>query len=88
MKNVKTFGEFISESVNESYSDIKFKGKLVDYSSIEIDDVDPRDYPDFSDAYISAAKYTNGKDLSDTELEQFQDDNYDIVNDLAHRYHR
>jgi hypothetical protein len=88
MKNVKSFSEFINEGINEGNSDIKFKGKLVDYGSIEIDDVDPNDYPDFSDAYISAAKYTNGKDLTDTELEQFQDDNYDLVNDLAHEYYR
>ena len=32
--------------------------KVID---VEIENVDMKDYPDFCDAYISEAKFTNGK---------------------------
>ena len=46
--------------------------KVVD---LEVDGVDPRDYPDFSDAYFSNGCYEDGTPLTDEELE--------ILNDLA-----
>ena len=82
MKNMKTFEEFVNESVNENATskDVKFKGKKVNVDSIEIEDIDRRDHPDYSDAFISYAEYTNGKKLTDKELEDFQDENYELVN--------
>ena len=73
-----TLESFLNEST------VKFKGKKVDISSIEIEDVDMRDYPDFSDAFVSYAEYTNGKELSDRELEDFMDEYPDLVHELAH----
>lgn len=58
--------------------------KPVDIKSIEIDDVDQTDYPDFSDAYISHATYINGMPLSDTELEQLNDQESEFINQKIH----
>lgn len=44
------------------------KGKKV--VDLEVDGVDPRDYPDFSDAYFSYGCYEDGTELTDEELDQ------------------
>ena len=82
MKHIKTFEQHVNESVNENSTskDVKFKGKKVSVNSIEIEDIDRRDHPDYSDAFISYAEYTNGKKLTDKELEDFQDENYELIN--------
>lgn len=51
-------------------------GKEVDRRSVEIDGVDPRDYPDFADAYISYAEFIDGTPLSDEELDELSYDGY------------
>lgn len=63
---------------------LMLNGKKVDIESLEIDGVDPRDYPDFSDAYISDASYVDGTPLSPQDIEQLEKENYGLVNDLAH----
>jgi hypothetical protein len=59
-------------------------GKQVDVSTIEIDGIDRRDYPDFSDAYISAAQYTDGTPLDDKAVEQLNNMAYGWVNSKIH----
>lgn len=63
---------------------IMLNGKEVDMRSLEIENVDSRDYPDFSDAYISRASFTDGTDLSDQEMDQLNDEHGDLVNELAY----
>ncbi len=63
---------------------IRISGKLVDGSSIEIDGVDTRDYPDFCDAYFTAAKFEDGLDLTDEELEELQHQQSGLLNEMAH----
>ena len=63
---------------------LMLNGKEVDVSSIELDGVDAKDYPDFSDAYISAAYYVDGALLTDKEVDQLTSENPELVNDLAH----
>ena len=54
-------------------------------TNIEVDGVNQRDYPDFSDAYISYAVWKDsGRELTDEELEQLTDENGDLVNELSH----
>ena len=65
-------------------SHITVNGKAVNVRSLELDDVDPRDYPDFSDAYFSYGEFQDGTELSDDELEQLTDEHGDLVNELAH----
>jgi hypothetical protein len=59
-------------------------GKQVDVASIEIDGIDRNDYPDFSDAYISAAQYTDGTPLDDKAVDQLNDMAYEWVNSKIH----
>ena len=63
---------------------IMVNGKEVDMSSLEVDGVDSRDYPDFSDAYFSAGYFVDGSEMSDEELDQFQQDNGDLLYDKAY----
>ena len=60
---------------------LMLNGKAVDEKSIEIDGVDRRDYPDFSDAYISAANYIDGTPLSDKEIEDLDAQNNELVHE-------
>ena len=43
--------------------------KKINWRSLEFEDIDLRDYPDFSDAYVSYAEYEDGTALTDDELE-------------------
>ena len=52
----------------------------------EMESVDSHDYPDFSDAYISAAKWIDtGEQLTSEELDSLNE-NGDLVNQLAHEH--
>jgi hypothetical protein len=76
-------GSAPEQPVAEGHS-LVINGKEVDMHSLEIDGVDPRDYPDFSDAYISHASFTDGTDLSDEEMDQLNDEHGDLVHELAY----
>ena len=54
--------------------------KVID---VEIENVDRKDYPDFCDAYISEAKFTNGKSLDDEQLVELQEQNPDEFSELV-----
>jgi len=64
--------------------EISFNGKPVNVGSVEIDGIDTEDYPDFVDAYIAAAEYEDGTPLTDEELVDFQEENYDLVSQMIH----
>jgi hypothetical protein len=64
---------------------IRINGKQVDMSSLAIADVRPKDYPDFSDAFISDGYYTDGTPISDDDLEMLTQERGDLVNELAHK---
>jgi len=54
--------------------------KVVD---LEVDGVDSRDYPDFSDAYFSGGCYDDGTPLTDDELIQLADLSGDVLYEMA-----
>ena len=54
--------------------------KVVD---LEVDGVDSRDYPDFSDAYFSNGCYEDGTPLTDEELERLTDLAGDVLWEMA-----
>lgn len=60
---------------------IIFKDKRV--VDLQVDGVDGRDYPDFSDAYFSYACYEDGTELTDDELNELTESHSDIVNQMA-----
>jgi hypothetical protein len=51
---------------------------------IEVDGVDSKDYPDFSDAYFSSACYQDGTKLTDDELNKFAEENGDLLWEKAY----
>ena len=63
---------------------VTLDGKSVDVGSIEIEDIDTADYPDFSDAYITYAEFEDGTPLSEDELMRLEDENYGLTNELIH----
>ena len=56
----------------------------INRASLEIENVDPRDYPDFCDAYFSYAEYTDGTPLTDDELIELCDQAADTLNEMAY----
>lgn len=48
--------------------------KTIDYSTLEVDGIDTKDYPDFSDAFFCAGEYDDGSPLEDEVLEQLTSD--------------
>ena len=54
--------------------------------NFEVDDVDTRDYPDFSDAFISYAEWLDtNTPLNDVELEQLNEES-DLVYEVVQSY--
>jgi len=62
-----------------SMDKVTINGKSVNIRSIEVDGVDTRDYPDFSDSYATYAEFEDGTPLSDQELELLKDKHGDVV---------
>ena len=48
--------------------------KKINWKSLEFEDIDPKDYPEFVDAYVSYAEYEDGSALTDDELEKLDTD--------------
>jgi hypothetical protein len=62
---------------------VEYKNRQVEI--VEIDGVDPRDYPDFCDAYVFDAVWVDtGESLTDVEMEDITDLHGDVVNEMAH----
>ena len=52
---------------------MRFKGREV--TDVEVEDIDPQDYPDFCDAYIASARWEDtGEDLTEAELNALNED--------------
>ena len=58
---------------------------MVDLDSLVVDGIDPRDYPDFCDAYFSGGCYLDGTPLPDTLLEELSEDG-DLVQQAIHEF--
>jgi len=52
--------------------------KEVDHSSLEIEGIDHADHPDYVDAFFSYGSYANGIEMTDVELQTFQENNPDL----------
>jgi gamma-glutamylcysteine synthetase len=64
------------------------QAKEVDQNSFDIEGIDHSDYPDYVDAFLSYGQYADGTEMTDEELQAWQDDNpslfYDILQDFIH----
>ena len=76
----------LEEYVNEETGNdaITLDGKEIDYTSLEIEGVNIKDHPDYTDAYFSYGEYMDGTPLTDEELNRLTDERGDIVNRMAH----
>lgn len=72
------------QPMKESNNDPVINGKVVDLGSLMIADVYTKDYPDFADAYVESGSFEDGTEMSDAELEEFQEKYGHLVNQLAH----
>lgn len=59
-------------------------GKEVDLNSLEIEDVDTSDYPDFCDAFVAYGEFIDGTEMTEEECNEFRDEYGYIVNEKAH----
>ena len=57
--------------------------KNIKIKNYEIDNIQIKDYPKFCDAFLSYAEDENGKELTDCELEKWQDDNPEKFNQMV-----
>ena len=67
ISNIKGVDKIISEILEEEKMDYK---KI---DNIEIDGIEPKDYPDFSNAYIVSADY-DGVPMTDEQLDEINED--------------
>jgi hypothetical protein len=84
--------QIIKEEIQKVFNEIQVQvprtsrvivnGKMVDPSTIEIDDVYMWDYPDFSDAHSVYAEFLDGTELTDEELYELDDEHRDLIHDL------
>ena len=57
---------------------------IKEVENIELDGVDTKDYPDFTDAFVSSAQWVDtGKELNEAELEDFKDSFPELINEMA-----
>ena len=54
--------------------------RTVDMSTCVVDDIVAQDYPDFCDAYISYAEYTDGTELTEVELDALNEKEKEWIN--------
>jgi hypothetical protein len=74
-----------NQEVDESYTPppVTINGKQVDLGSIELDGVESWDRPDYADAYVISATFTDGTPLTDDEMNILSDQHGDIINAKA-----
>ena len=76
VENKITFQSKLNEA-----QQVMINGKKVDLDSLELDGVSPKD--EISDAYARDAKFTDGTDLNDEEIDEFNKNYIEIVQKMA-----
>jgi hypothetical protein len=72
-------------SMNEA-EQVMIDGKEVDTTTIEVSNIYPDDYPDFSDAYAANAQFMDGTELTDEQLAMLDDQYPDLIRNAAEDY--
>ena len=62
---------------------ITLNGQEIDRGTITVEGIDRADYPKFCDAFIASARFVDGIELNDAELEQLTEEAYDLINQIA-----
>jgi hypothetical protein len=82
--NTSTSAGSMQPMKEASDSEPTVNGKVVDVYSLDFEDIDTKDYPDFADAYVVSGSFEDGSEMSDADLEKFQDEHRDLVHRLIH----
>jgi hypothetical protein len=82
--NTSTSAGSMQPMKEASDSEPTVNGKVVDVYSLDFEDIDTKDYPDFADAYVVSGSFEDGSKMSDADLEKFQDEHRDLVHRLIH----
>jgi hypothetical protein len=72
-------------SMNEA-EQVMIDGKEVDTTTIEVSNIYPDDYPDFSDAYAANAQFMDGTELTDEQLAMLDDQYSYLIRNAAEDY--
>ena len=63
---------------------MQLRNREINPVSLQVENVDPRDYPDFCDAYFAYAEYADGTPLTDDELIELGEVAADTLNEMAY----
>ena len=63
-------------------TELELRGRTV--VDATVDGIDMRDYPDFCDAYFDSAYYEDGTALTDDELIELTDTNFDALHEAVY----
>lgn len=85
LEDITTF-EYEQQEEPAKKETVEIDGREVDLNTLEIDDIDRRDHPDYVDAYFSAGMFTDGEELSDEQLDQLKDQYPDLFYDKINDY--
>tara|TARA_Y100000593_G_scaffold84483_1_gene160004 strand:- start:5997 stop:6263 length:267 start_codon:yes stop_codon:yes gene_type:complete len=56
------------------YNDsLPFKDGIIIYSSLKVEGVDTKDYPDFCDCWVGSGEWSDGTPLTESELEELEE---------------
>lgn len=61
---------------------LQLRGRTV--VDAKVDGIDMKDYPDFCDAYFDSACYEDGTELTDDELIELTDTNFDALHEMIY----
>jgi hypothetical protein len=87
LSNLFNSSEFVT-GANRDPKTGNLIAKKINWKSLEFEDIDPKDYPDFANAYVSYAEYEDGSALTDDELEkldtQYPKEVYNALENYLH----
>ena len=63
---------------------IYIKEKEVDVNSLTVEGIDPKDFPDFSDAFFASGKFKDGSELTEDELEELTFNEGESLSQMTH----
>ena len=63
---------------------MQLRNREINPVSLQVENVDPRDYPDFCDAYFSYGEYADGTPLTDDDLIELGSVAADTLNEMAY----
>jgi len=72
-----------TEPLEEAQREVMIDGKEVDITTIEVSNIYPDDYPDFSDAYAANAQFMDGTELTDEQLSMLDDQYSYLIRNAA-----